>query len=60
VRFKDGQTVLAVVPLDALWRATLTISTLLPGTHIITAEYLGDVNYNGSVSLARRHVVLAQ
>jgi hypothetical protein len=57
VTFKDGTTVLAVVPLNAQGRATYTTSALSLGQHTITAIYSGDANHNGSTSAALSQVV---
>jgi len=37
--------------------ATVTTSTLLPGSHNITASYIGDTNYSSSSSSTLTHVV---
>jgi hypothetical protein len=50
VVFRDGGTTLGTVDLDAAGQATFTTSSLQLGTHTITAEYLGDANFSGSVS----------
>ena len=50
VDFKDGTTVLATSPLNALGMATYVNSTLSAGTHTITAAYKGDADYSSSVS----------
>ena len=53
VMFLDGPTPLASpVTLDANGIARLSIATLLPGTHTITALYTGDSNYLPSASSA--------
>jgi hypothetical protein len=55
VQFYDGATLLGSGPLTAIsvnaGSATLTVTTLLTGSHTITAVYLGDVNYPASTSL---------
>jgi len=51
VQFKDGTATLATVPL-ANGVAKFTTSSLLVGTHSITANYVGDANYDPSVSKA--------
>jgi sugar lactone lactonase YvrE len=48
VQFKDGSTVLATVPVNALGVATYVNTTLLAGPHAIIAVYQGDSNYAGS------------
>jgi hypothetical protein len=57
VTFKDGNTVLAVVPLDAQGRAAFATSTLSLGQHSITAVYSGDANHNPSTSAPLSQVV---
>jgi hypothetical protein len=57
VVFREGTTELARRDVDASGKATLTISTLGVGSHTITAEYVGDGNLNGSVSLAAAQTV---
>jgi hypothetical protein len=59
VTFKDGTTILAVVPLDATGHASFTTSTLTAGTHPITAEYGGDTSFNPSTSPVVNQVVRA-
>jgi CSLREA domain-containing protein len=51
VQFKDGGTNLgAPQTLDSSFppRATISTTSLTPGTHTITAEYSGDTNFNPS------------
>jgi sugar lactone lactonase YvrE len=50
VAFKDGSNVLATVPLNTSGVAVYTNSTLIAGTHTVTAVYLGDSNYATSTS----------
>jgi YVTN family beta-propeller protein len=51
VRFLDGNEVLASgVALDGSGQASLTISSLAPGAHSITALYAGDLNFVNSTS----------
>jgi Pro-kumamolisin, activation domain/Bacterial Ig-like domain (group 3) len=42
VVFLDGNTTIGTVKLDATGTANLAISTLGPGTHILSASYAGD------------------
>ncbi len=48
VRFNDGTTTLATVPLSSNGTATFSTSTLGVKSHGITAVYSGDDNFNGS------------
>jgi hypothetical protein len=50
VTFKDGNTVLGTVWLDAHGVARLTISSLVKGTHHFSAVYSGDGHVQGSQS----------
>ncbi len=51
VQFKDGASNLGVpVALNVNGVATLTLSNINVGTHVITAVYSGTVNYQGSNS----------
>ena len=52
VIFRDGDTVLGTVALDAAGRATLTVGSLTAGNHSITATYSGDVGFEGAGSEA--------
>jgi hypothetical protein len=58
VQFLDGATALGSMPLNGIGVATLTSSSLAPGTHSITAQYSGDTNFTGSVSPAVSQQVL--
>jgi hypothetical protein len=57
VVFKDGITTLGSAVLDATGKATFTTSALTVGSHPITAEYSGDVNFVGSTSPVLNQVV---
>lgn len=60
VTFLDGQTVLGTVPITItgnVAKAALTTSSLTAGTHVITAVYSGDVNFNSSTSNSVTHIV---
>jgi hypothetical protein len=48
VTFKDGATVMGTGTLNASGQATYTTSSLTVGSHVITAVYGGDGNFNGS------------
>lgn len=48
VVFLDGATVLGTAVIDASGRATLTVSSLVPGDHRISVVYLGDQDSLGS------------
>ena len=50
VTFRNGGSVLGTQTLNSAGVATLTTSSLATGTPSITAEYGGDVDFNGSVS----------
>ncbi|HVS44717.1 MAG TPA: Ig-like domain-containing protein, partial [Candidatus Dormibacteraeota bacterium] len=60
VTFKDGSTTLGGGPvaLGANGKATLSISTLAPGAHSLTAVYSGDGTYLASTSPAASETVL--
>lgn len=49
VTFRDGETVLATVPLNN-GRATFATSSLARGSHTITASYDGDESFSGATS----------
>lgn len=51
VTFTDGSTILGTATLDASEVATLTLSSLAPGTHAIVASYAGDTDNVGSSSV---------
>lgn len=46
--FKEGATVLGTAQVNASGQASLTLSTLAVGAHLITAEYSGDVEFLAS------------
>lgn len=50
IRFDDGATALATVPLDASGTAALQTSSLPNGSNNLTAVYSGDVNYAAATS----------
>jgi Ice-binding-like/Bacterial Ig-like domain (group 3) len=50
VTFFDNGTPIGTVPLDGNGQATLTTSSLTPGSHTITAEYLGAPGFENSSS----------
>jgi ELWxxDGT repeat protein len=52
VTFRDGNTVLATVPLGSNGFASYTTSSLAVGTHAITASYSGGGNVQASTSAA--------
>jgi large repetitive protein len=45
VTFRDGATILGVIPADTTGTATFSISSLAVGSHSIVAAYSGDTNY---------------
>ena len=51
IAFKDGATTIATAPLSA-GTALLTLTTLTPGLHTISASYAGDPQDSASVSAA--------
>ncbi|MCX6878191.1 MAG: Ig-like domain repeat protein [Verrucomicrobia bacterium] len=60
VTFKDGTTTIGTATLalvGANYEASLTTSSLAPGTHSLTAVYPGDSNNGGCTSSALEHVV---
>ncbi len=57
VTFMDGITPLVTVPLNGSAQASLTTSTLIVGSHPITAVYGGDTTYAGSTSPIVNQVV---
>ena len=59
VTFYDGTTSLGTQPLKK-GIATLKISTLLAGSHAITAVYSGDANLTGSTSAAITQTITPQ
>ena len=52
VTFMDGSTTLGSAPMDGNGTATLSVSTLVSGSHSIVAVYSGDANCAGSTSPA--------
>ncbi|AKV00567.1 Flagellar hook-length control protein FliK [Labilithrix luteola] len=57
VTFMDGTTVLGTTALDVSGVATLTSSTLVVGTHPLSAVYAGDSNFAMSTSSALSQTV---
>ena len=51
VTFTDSGTALGTATLDATGTATFSTTALLSGTHAIVANYAGDTNFTGSVSV---------
>ncbi len=56
VEFYDGSTELGTATVSS-GKATYTTTALSTGSHSLTAEYLGDANYNDSVSDAVKVVI---
>jgi hypothetical protein len=52
VTFKDGNTFLGTVTLNARGQASITLSNLAAGTHSIVAVYTGDGHFNAVTSSA--------
>lgn len=50
VTFNDGQTGIGTAPLNAQGVAHLTLATLAPGAHTLTASYVGDGKASASAS----------
>ena len=50
--FLDGATVLSTLPVTAAGSATLSLTTLAPGVHALSAAYSGDANDGASQSTA--------
>jgi len=50
VTFYDGSTQITSATLTVVGIAVATTSTLTPGTHSLTASYIGDSNFQGSSS----------
>ena len=50
VTFDDGTITLGIASITGAGIAQLTVVTLSPGTHSITATYSGDSNFTGSTS----------
>jgi hypothetical protein len=57
VNFYDGTTLIAVEPVNGSGVATVTTSVLTPGSHPITAEYLGNGSFSSSTSDALTQIV---
>ena len=56
IDFKDGDTVVQTVPLNAQGQAAFTTASLTPGNHTITAMYSGDASFNGSSASVSQEV----
>jgi hypothetical protein len=57
VTFNDGDVSLATIPVDASGQAVLTTSALAAGSHAITAEYGGTLDFHPSSSAPVTQVV---
>ncbi len=57
VKFFDNGTPMGMAALSPQGQAVYQTSVLTAGTHMITAEYLGDPNFLASVSVPREQVV---
>src|SRR5262249_54087425 len=57
VTFMDGSTTLGTSPVNGSGQATYSTSTLLGGTHSLTASYSGDSNFASSTSPAYTQTV---
>jgi hypothetical protein len=58
ISFSDGPTLLATVPLTT-GTAVYSTSSLLVGSHIISANYIGDYNFYGSSASALTAIIAA-
>jgi hypothetical protein len=59
VTFREGEAVLAAVPLSSAGIATYPLKALSPGAHEITATYSGNANYGASEAVATQTIVKA-
>jgi Bacterial Ig-like domain (group 3) len=59
VTFRDGAATLSAIPVGANGVASFSTSSLLTGTHPITATYSGSADYNPSVSNTVVEVITA-
>ncbi len=57
VTFRNGMNVLGTGTLDSSGQAGLAISNLTAGSYSFTAEYLGEINFSSSTSLAVNQIV---
>ncbi|WP_047491142.1 Ig-like domain repeat protein [Terriglobus sp. TAA 43] len=57
IRFLEGTTLLGTGVLDANGNASITAAAFAAGTHVITAQYAGDVATDASTSAALTEVV---
>ena len=57
VTFKDGGVAIGTVALGATGSAHLSTAALAPGTHVMTAAYSGDANYDPSESASLAQTV---
>jgi sugar lactone lactonase YvrE len=55
--FLDGTTSLGIVTINTRSPASVTTTTLVAGTHPITAVYSGDANYGGASSAVLSQIV---
>jgi len=56
--FREGTTVLGTVAVNENGQASLPLSSLEVGTHIIEAEYVDDSNFNSSSSVLLSQIVI--
>jgi parallel beta-helix repeat protein len=57
VEFRDGNAILGTAPINGSGIATFSTSFLFVGTHILTATYPGDFNFDGSTSNAVTEII---
>jgi hypothetical protein len=48
VSFTDGSSIIGTASLDGTGTATMTLNSLISGTHVISAAYAGNANFNSS------------
>ena len=59
VAFMDGSEALGYANVDSDRTATLTVTTLTPGSHMLTASYLGGTGFTVSTSAALEQKIVA-
>jgi hypothetical protein len=59
VEFFDGSNMIGSASLDSQGNASLNVANLIVGTHSLSAQYLGDKTFLGSLSAATTETVAA-